>query len=171
MSEVATQEPATHAGLLGHSNRTEQIRDHRRVEVARMMLARTPVRVMASRLGVSTNTVNNDIKVIERWWQDSAIKDRAKLVERECRILDELERAWLGRALYDAVALDNVLRIMARRAKMLGLDQPAQATLELVGGNGELKQRALDLVQDELTRRRELRARTNGDVIDVESTG
>jgi hypothetical protein len=169
----ATQGTATvYSNLSGESatRSVERIRDHRRVEVGRMLLARTPIRTIAARLHVSTNTVCNDIKVVERWWHDTAIKDRGKLVERECKLLDELERAWLERALWDGAALDGVLRIMAQRAKLLGLNAPSQTELALTGSAEDLRQRALEIVADELERRRELNARANGQAIDVQST-
>lgn len=158
--------------LRGHGIAREQIRDHRRIEVGRMLLARTPIRTMASRLGVSARTVQKDIKVIERWWQAEAKVTVADQVARQLKILDELERAWLGRAMYDDGAVDVLLRIMTRRAKLIGLDAPTQAQVE-VGGIGsveEVRARALEVVQDDLQRRRELNARAI-DVASQEHTG
>lgn len=162
--------------LRGHGSAVEQIRDHRRVEVERMMLARTPIRVMADRLRVSTRTVQKDIKVIERYWRESSAKDRSKRIERESRVLDLLEKHWLQRATWDEGAVDVVLRVQARRAKLLGLDAPTQSSVEITAGGGdELRKRAQELVDNELQRRRELRERAalngGGDVIDIESTG
>lgn len=156
--------------LRGNTHATERIRDYRRVEVGRMLLAKVPIRMMATRLNVSTRTVQQDIKVIERWWAESALKDRAELIKRESVKLDELESWWMERAFVDAVALDNVLRIMAARAKMHGLNAPTQTQVEL-GGMGsveEVRARALEIVQDDLQRRRELNARAES--IDVASS-
>jgi hypothetical protein len=171
VTEIAAHEIATLARTYGPDIRTAQIRDYRRIEVGRMVLARVPVRVMAERLGVSTNTINRDIRVVERWWHDSAITQRSKLVERETVKLDELERAWVERAINDPVALDGVLRIQAARAKLLGLNAPTQSQVEIVGDADELRKRALEIVQDDLARRRELHARAAGNgAIDVAST-
>lgn len=154
----------------GRSAATEAIRDHRRVLVGQMLLARVPIRTIASRLRVSTNTVQRDIAVVTRYWEQRAIKDRATLVHRECVILDELEAAWLQRALYDVNALDGVLRIQARRTKLLGLDAPTRSSVEVTGDLDSLRARAQELVEDELARRRELRERAQMNVIDVASS-
>jgi hypothetical protein len=157
--------------LRGRGTSVERIRDYRRVEVERMLLQRVPIRQMAAVLQVSTRTVQKDIKVVERWWRDSAITARSERVDRETKILDVLESEWLGRALRDPVALDGVLRIQAARAKLLGLNAPTQSQVEIVGDTDELRKRALEIVQDDLARRRELHARAAGNgAIDVAST-
>jgi hypothetical protein len=169
---AVTQNSDTFHDVRGHTASIERIRDYRRIEVGRMLLARVPIRAMAARLNVSTTTVQRDIKVVERWWRDTAIKDHDTLVEREMTKLDELERAWLSHAMYDSEALDNVLRIMAQRAKYAGLNKPTQSELTVHQPLDEVRARALELVTSELERRRELEARaalasSNGEVIDV----
>lgn len=178
MSQPAALEPAAPApdyhNLLGHGRRTVQIRDYRRQEVQRMMLARVPTRIMAEVLNVSTNTINNDCRVIERHWELTRIKDREKLRRREMRVLDNCEDALIMSATGGNIdAIDALLRVQARRAKLLGLDAPTQAQLEVTGDLEALRQRAAELITDDLARRRELRERAalNGDAIDVESTG
>lgn len=172
MGTTATSAGVDFHDLRGNTHATERIRDYRRVEVGRMLLARVPIRMMATRLGVSTRTVQKDIKVIERWWAESAITDRAALIKRESVKLDELESWWWERALVDATALDNVLRIMAARAKMQGLYAPTQTEIGVtVGGVDEMRARALEIVQDDLARRRELRELAAIDVASTERTG
>jgi hypothetical protein len=123
---------------------------------------------MASRLGVAKSTVEQDIKVIERWWAQSSIEQRAALIKQESRKLDELEASWMERAFFDPVALDNVLRIMNARAKMHGLYAPVQTELTIGLSVEELRARAREIVTEDLARRRELDARAGA--IDVAST-
>ena len=130
-SDAWSTDTVSYHGVRGRGVAVEQIRDHRRIEVGRMMLARVPIRTMAARLHCSTATVQKDIKVVERWWQAEAQKTREEQLAREKHILDELERAWIERALYDPSALDGVLRIQAQRAKLFGLNAPTSSTLEL----------------------------------------
>jgi hypothetical protein len=154
--------------LRGNVASTERIRDYRRVEVGRMLLARVPIRMMATRLNVSTRTVQKDIRVIERWWAERAITDRAALIKQESTKLDELESWWMERAFIDPTALDNVLRIMAMRAKIHGLNAPTQSEVTIGGSVEELQALAIEMIRDDLMRRRELDARRGA--IDVGSS-
>jgi hypothetical protein len=168
---MSTQEASTqldYHDLRGNTAAVERIRDYRRREVAEMCLARVPVTTIAARLRVSTRTVKKDIKVIERWWRDSAVRDRQKLVDREVILLDQLEAAWFRRALWDEGAFDRMMRIMERRARMLGLDAPVQSELTVTMSAEELDAMAIEIIDNDLARRRELNARAQA--IDVQSS-
>ena len=102
----------------------------------------------AQQLGVSHSTVGEDVKVIRERWRERACTDYADLLAEEMARLDLLEREVLPKALsggpeggVNLRAVDRVLAIRDRRARMLGLDAPSkvEATLKV-----ELIVRALE---------------------------
>lgn len=78
--------------------------------------------LIADRLGISTTQVGRDLDdALQATLQEPADRLRAT----EARRLDHLTRALYTRALQgDDHAIDRMLKIMDRRAKLLGLDTP-----------------------------------------------
>lgn len=106
----------------------------RRKKVLSMRLAGATYRETAEALGISPSTVQKDInaelKEIPKWRAD-------ELRHVEERRLNRLQRAIWPRALEgDLPAFDRVLRVMERRAKMLGLDMPQR--VEVTGVDVDL---------------------------------
>ena len=78
-------------------NKTEVIK-HRRMRVAEMYLAGKWQTTIASEVGVSQSQVSQDLAVLRRLWQQSALVDMDRAKARELAKLDRLEteywRAW-----------------------------------------------------------------------------
>lgn len=114
-------------------------REARLVKVERLALDRHTEREIAVLLGVSKTTVATDLATCRERWQDSARALRARHVEQELRRLERDEnmlRADLAAAEKlvekgDRIDVrgrvhDRLLKLMERRAKLLGLDAPAR---------------------------------------------
>ena len=110
----------------------EAIREARRAKVAPLLTARVPYRKIAEQLDISISTVSADVAVIiDRWAKEQRPEDRNRWRATELMKLDEMEMALtkLARQGHEG-AVDRVLRIMERRAKLLGLDEPDQITVD-----------------------------------------
>ena len=90
-------------------------------------------REMAERLGVASSTISEDVKVIRERWRDRATADYGSHLAEELAKLDLLEHELLPTALsggpkggVNLRAVDRVLAIRDRRARMLGLDSPSR---------------------------------------------
>lgn len=88
---------------------------------------------MAERLGVASSTISEDVKVIRERWRDRATADYGSHLAEELAKLDLLEHELLPTALsggpkggVNLRAVDRVLAIRDRRARMLGLDSPSR---------------------------------------------
>jgi hypothetical protein len=82
---------------------------------------------IAEKLHVNVNTVHADLRHAVLSVQQRATLETEQLREIELMRLDKLQQPYWTRALKgDVDALDRVLKIMERRAKMLGLDAPAR---------------------------------------------
>ena len=125
--------------------RRDRILDRRR-RVESLALERVSVRELARRLGVPATTVQRDLVAVRDDWRTAALESRGERVARELAALDADERTLRGgmnrarrlartadpgeaRAALETSArlYDRVLRIMERRAALLGLDAPARA--------------------------------------------
>ena len=108
--------------------------EERRMRVSAMLLARVQQREMARRESVSLGTITNDIAVIRRNWRDRMAESYNAHVAEEVAKLDWLERGLMAHALkgddYDAI--DRLIKIMDRRARLLGLDAPTRTRVEVI---------------------------------------
>lgn len=117
----------------------------RRRKVAALHLSRVPQREIAKRLGVSETLISRDLDTIRERWTKEYISDHQKLKLRELAALDQDETRARSRLVNVPDAdfknfvkvQEIVLKIMDRRAKLLGLDAPqkveasGQATLRV----------------------------------------
>lgn len=116
--------------------------EHRRSLVARLVLARIPYRRMQEALEgqgvmVSLSTLHNDVQVIRAGWRESAARSYNDFVDEEVALLGSIQAAVVPKALDGQLgAVDRVLHIAERRAKLLGLDRPTATKLELTGPGG-----------------------------------
>ena len=115
----------------------------RRRKVARMYLFRQTEEEIAEKLGVDRSTINRDIKHLNDEWAKTSNLDLKKIMMRELAELDDMEghcRHHLGNDEGQPTFLANskwmsvLLHIKERRARMLGLDAPAQHELAGRGG-------------------------------------
>lgn len=73
-------------------------------------------------------TINRDVQAIREEARERLELDAAEWIARELETLEELQMdAW------SAKELDTVLRILKRRAKLLGLDAPARQEIDHSG--------------------------------------
>jgi sigma54-dependent transcription regulator len=107
--------------------------EQRRQTVAEMIASHRTYREIGDALGVASSTVSEDVKSIREQWRYRAIADYANLLAEEIAKLDLLERKLLPEVLHGGPeggvnlrAVDRVLAIRDRRARMLGLDAPSK---------------------------------------------
>jgi DNA-binding transcriptional MocR family regulator len=101
----------------------------RRTMVAQLILAHMSVRQMAAHLNVSPATVQKDINVLRREWQQQRLEAMDQAGAEELQRLIAIERLlWpliFGRT-HDLQALDRLFKVYERRAKLLGTDAPTR---------------------------------------------
>jgi hypothetical protein len=131
-----------HAGGAAKGDELNNI-EQRRQTVAEMVASHYTYREIGDALGVASSTVSEDVKVIREQWRQRATADYSTLLAEELAKLDLLERELLPKALsggpeagVNLYAVDRVLAIRDRRARMVGLDAPQRievtARLELI---------------------------------------
>jgi predicted transcriptional regulator len=82
-------------------------------------------RDIAEELGVSHQLVYRDVQASIKQFLDEAREHHAQIMAIEAARLDDLQRVmWEQAAMGDRRAIETVLKIMERRAKLLGLDTP-----------------------------------------------
>lgn len=122
----------------------------RRQQVAALRMSHWTQTEIAKAVGVSVATVNRDLQAVREDWAERRDAAYSSWVAEELAKLDALERSWLPRALKvqdaDVSAVREVLRVMDRRAKLLGLDRPEQHRYEIV---------SVDAIEAEIRRLRD----------------
>ena len=118
------------------SRKTQQAEiEIRRKKVAANLTAGLNYRDMADALDVSLATVAGDVKAIVKRWQDEQVSTIDQWVQLESHRLDRAINAiWDKVQAGDLGALDRMLKIMERRARLLGLDTPSVTRLEGADG-------------------------------------
>ena len=97
----------------------------RRTQVASLRLAHLTETEIAAKLGVAQSTVSRDLTAIRAEWYDRRMTAYDDWVAEELAKLDRLERSLLPLAVSGQTsAVDRVLGVMDRRARLLGLDKP-----------------------------------------------
>jgi hypothetical protein len=97
----------------------------RRKKVAANLLGGLNYRQMAEALGVSIGTISSDVKIILGRWQREQVKDADDYVQMELVRLDRALNAIWDRVLEgDLKAIETMLKIEERRARLLDLDAP-----------------------------------------------
>lgn len=154
MSEPAPTNP------LGHSAAAKNVREARREQVAILLLSRVPYRRIAEQVGCSYTAVRADVDVIRARWRERYADAYEAHVSEQVGTLDALMRTWMPKALgtnADPKALDAVMRLLERRARLLGLDKPAKVEHSgQIEVTDELVARG-ELAIDEVARKREQR--------------
>src|SRR5687768_1561567 len=94
------------------------------------MLGHTTVRQMALALHVASSTVQRDIQAIRQEWYEARQEAADLLISEDIARLVAAEKAiWPAVLRGDVLAVDRLLRIMERRAKLLGLDAPKKVDI------------------------------------------
>lgn len=117
--------------------------EERRAQVAALVLSHVSYRRIASMLGVGRTTVFKDVQVLRRQYRLRAGADYETHVAEMLASLEMLERAWMPKALpfhplavpEDASAAEKaasvILRVLDRKARLLGLDQPTKVQADV----------------------------------------
>lgn len=97
----------------------------RREQVAQLVLARHSIRAIADDLGATKSTIHRDIIALRGEWKRERLEAMEQTADEELQRLLVAERAiWPHVITGDLGSIDRLLKIMERRAKMLGLDAP-----------------------------------------------
>jgi AcrR family transcriptional regulator len=108
----------------------------RQTKVAEMRLAGfTSQRAIAQRLGVDKATISRDFKELDAKFQEIAAQDivRAKGLDLE-RIEALIDAIWAKAENGDTWSIDRIVKLLERKANMLGLDAPKKT--EVTGKDG-----------------------------------
>jgi hypothetical protein len=121
---MALNSPKGRAGRPVTNAETARIAE-RRAEVAAMLLEHRTYREMAQRLDCSAATIAEDVKAVREEWHQRAGAHYGTWLAEESAKLDAIEATVLPKACAgDLRAVDRQLALMARRARLHGLDQP-----------------------------------------------
>lgn len=98
---------------------------YRRRKAAELRLQHLTLDEIATALGVSKYTASTDLAAVRAEWAERRSASYEEWVGEELAKLDRLERTLLPAAIQgDYPAVDRIMSLMDRRARMLGLDKP-----------------------------------------------
>lgn len=101
--------------------------EFRRQKVAANLIGGMNYREIAAALGVSIGTVASDVKIIFARWKGEQVQSAEQWIALELRRCDRLiNTLWNDATDGKPGAIDRVLKVMERRAKLLGLDAPTK---------------------------------------------
>ena len=132
-----------HAGTAAERAAQRVEIDARRRQVAALLVSRVQQQDIARQLQVGEATISRDIAALRARWRDAADIDIADKMLQDVAALDADERQWRARmsdpqnppSLPLRLGIyDRILRIMERRADLLGLNAPTKT--EVGGLNG-----------------------------------
>lgn len=104
----------------------------RRVKAFNLRKAGATYRDIAKQLEVTHATIVQDIKAVMKELQKTQLEEAADYRSLELERLDAMQvQLWPQANKGNHGAVDRVLRIMERRAKLLGLDAPAKSQVAL----------------------------------------
>lgn len=107
------------------SNAKSPARTERAARAFALRKAGLSYRDIGAELGVSHVIVYRDVQASIKQFLDEAREHHTQIMAIEAARLDDLQRVmWEQAAMGDRRAIETVLKIMERRAKLLGLDTP-----------------------------------------------
>jgi transposase-like protein len=117
---------------MSESPRGRNARAARREAVARLTLKGLTVPQIAAQLGISTATVSRDQARCRMEWKNSALRSTDEHVTLDTQRLETLlAGVWDLAELGDLDAVNTALKVLMRRAKLLGLDAKANLDVTL----------------------------------------
>jgi hypothetical protein len=119
------------------TQRSKEIaREIRRAEVATLLRKGWTQARIAKHLNVQETVVGRDVRVLlDRWHEESNLSIQQWVTLETSRLDVATEGIWVAVELGHLQAIQTLLKIMERRAKMLGLDKPAVQQVQ--GPDGE----------------------------------
>ena len=112
-------------------------REERRDRVMSLVLSGLSIRGIVHQTGISHGTVQRDIHArLKAAAAECPHTDQYRQIHQQR--INQLFMSWWNRAQDDLAALDRVLRLLDREAKLLGLDAPAKQ--QITGPDGGLVQ-------------------------------
>ena len=97
----------------------------RREQVAALLMARRSQREIAKSLNTPLTTIHRDIEALRMEWRADRMVAADQVISEELQRLAFAEKAIMPAVSRgDLMAIDRLLRVMERRAKLLGLDAP-----------------------------------------------
>jgi DNA-binding CsgD family transcriptional regulator len=125
-------------------------REERREKVAELLMAGHTYRQIAKTLFVSVGTVQKDVDTILEELKAKTTSVAHRYRDLELRRLDRLQSGfWIKAITGEETAATVILRIMERRAKLLGLDSPSKIDLRQI--DDETLIRLISELEDEST--------------------
>lgn len=117
----------------------------RRRKVSQLRLAGVrDQRTIAAKLEVSLGTINSDFKALDDVYRERSAEDIATAKGQDLERIDELIAAlWTEAKRGKWLAIDRIIALMERRARLLGLDAPHRIDIEM-----RVRQLAADLGLD-----------------------
>jgi hypothetical protein len=112
--------------------------EQRRQQVAYLLGQRATRAEIARSLSVSRQTIDRDVDALRAYWREQATGEIAEIVGTELATLDALERRLWSERLrtqpIDPRDIETLLKILDRRARILGLDKPRKVEVTGPGG-------------------------------------
>lgn len=115
--------------------------EHRRMLVAVLLLsAKSYSQIRGALAGlddpivVSHGTIVNDVGQIRKEWRDARLATYSDHIDQQVALLDQMQGRLVPSALAakpNLWAIDRILAIMDRKAKLLGLDQPSKVEVSM----------------------------------------
>lgn len=114
--------------------------EHRRVLVSALLLSGRTYRQISEQLGhqgieAAPNTVANDVREIRRIWREEFTQAYMEHASQHLALLHAMKRTLVPKVLDpnkpNLWAVDRVLGILDREAKLLGLDAPSKIEVSL----------------------------------------
>ncbi len=131
----------------------ETVREERREQVERLIVARTSARRMTATLGVSHPAILADMKVIRRRWKERHVAEYDAHILNDVEALAAMQSVMMPKALAgDRLAVDRVLAVLDHRARLLGLYAPVEKPTEVVSRDALL--RAVEEWEADVARRK-----------------
>jgi hypothetical protein len=143
----------------GSGNRADEkfAIEQRRTQVAALYLSKRSEREIARLLHVSRSTIRKDIAATKKAWRERATMDFQAIVDEEIAKMEGMERALIPVAFLGShEAVGDLLKVMDRKAKLLGLDRPVKIDATFHVDVAAEKARGIELI-DEVERQRQRR--------------
>lgn len=118
-----------------HMSRLEALDLDKRWKALQLRHAGATYRQIGESLGVSAPTAQDYVQ----WALDQVIEEpAADVLALELQRLDTLQMSWWAKAQNDTKAAELVMKIMATRQRLLGIDKPKEADMQFIFGQASI---------------------------------